>query len=93
MTLPFDALVDAAPDGLIVCDTEGTILLANAETCRMFGYTREELVGQRIEMLVPAAVRARHHQHVAWHLGQECRQGSIIEPGSGGLVRGISSFE
>lgn len=65
MTLPFDALVDAAPDGLIVCDTEGTILLANAETCRMFGYTREELVGQRIEMLVPAAVRARHHQHVA----------------------------
>jgi PAS domain S-box-containing protein len=65
MTLPFKELVDAAPDGLIVCDQTGTILLANAETCRMFGYTRDELVGQKIEILVPAGVRPRHHQYVA----------------------------
>ncbi len=65
MTLPFRELVDAAPDGLIVCDQHGTILLANAETCRMFGYAREELVGQKIELLVPAGVRRRHHQYVA----------------------------
>ena len=64
MTLPYKELVDAAPDGLIVCDQQGTILLANFETCRMFGYARTELVGQKIELLVPAAVRSRHHQYV-----------------------------
>ncbi len=65
MTLPFRELVDAAPDGLIVCDQHGTVLLANAETCRMFGYAREELVGQKVDLLVPSGVRPRHHQHIA----------------------------
>jgi PAS domain S-box-containing protein len=65
MTLPFRELVDAAPDGLIVCDRHGKILLANAETCRMFGYTREELVGNQVDMLVPAGVRPRHHGYVS----------------------------
>lgn len=65
MTLPFRELVDAAPDGLLVCDQRGTILLANAETCRMFGYTREELVGQQVDLLVPSGVRPRHHEYVA----------------------------
>ncbi|MDX2086482.1 MAG: PAS domain S-box protein [Kofleriaceae bacterium] len=63
--LPFRELVDAAPDGLIVCDQQGTILLANAEACRMFGYEREELVGSRIDRLVPASVRPRHDAYVA----------------------------
>jgi len=65
MTLPFRELIDAAPDGLVVCDQQGKILLANAETCRMFGYATEELVGQKVEMLVPAGVRPRHHQYVS----------------------------
>ena len=65
MTLPFRELVDAAPDGLIVCDQQGTVLLANAETCRMFGYVRDELVGQKVDLLVPVGVRPRHHQYVA----------------------------
>ena len=65
MTLPFRELVDAAPDGLIVCDQQGIILLANAETCRMFGYARAELVGQKVELLVPSSVRPRHHEYVA----------------------------
>jgi PAS domain S-box-containing protein len=63
--LPFHALVDAAPDGVICCDHGGVIVLVNAEIERMFGYTREELVGQRIELLVPEAARGQHGQHVA----------------------------
>ncbi len=65
MTLPFRELVDAAPDGLLVCDQTGKILLVNAEALRMFGYARDELLGRTIEVLVPAGIRARHHHHVA----------------------------
>ncbi|CAN5883575.1 hypothetical protein BH11MYX3_BH11MYX3_33820 [soil metagenome] len=64
MTLPFRELVDAAPDGLIVCDPQGRILLANAEACRMFGYSKSELVGEQVDVLVPAGVRPRHHGFV-----------------------------
>jgi PAS domain S-box-containing protein len=63
--LPFRELVDSAPDGMIVCDQHGRIVLVNAETERMFGYARDELVGSQIESLVPDAARAKHGQHVA----------------------------
>jgi PAS domain S-box-containing protein len=67
--LPFRELVDAAPDGLIVCDQRGQILLVNAEAERIFGYSSGELKGSRIDVLVPDAVRARHGQHVAGYTG------------------------
>jgi len=62
--LPFRELIDAAPDGLIVCDARGLILLVNAEACRMFGYASEELIGKQVDVLVPAGVRPRHTSHV-----------------------------
>ncbi|HVV84428.1 MAG TPA: PAS domain S-box protein [Kofleriaceae bacterium] len=65
VSLPFAQLVDAAPDGILVADQAGTIVLVNAETSRMFGYPRSELLGQPIEILVPAAARKRHPHHVA----------------------------
>jgi PAS domain S-box-containing protein len=64
-TLPFRALVDAAPDGILVTGQHGTILLANAEAERMFGYAHDELVGQPIHLLVPDRTRAAHPVHVA----------------------------
>ncbi|HSD89148.1 MAG TPA: PAS domain S-box protein [Kofleriaceae bacterium] len=67
--LPFRELVDAAPDGLIVSDARGKILLVNAEAERMFGYSSGELLGQQIDVLVPDAVRPRHGQHVASFTG------------------------
>lgn len=60
----FRDLVDSAPDGVIVCDPQGKIILVNAETQRMFGYTREELVDQSIEILVPIGARPNHAAHV-----------------------------
>jgi PAS domain S-box-containing protein len=62
--LPFRQLVEAAPDGMVVCDTHGKIVLVNGEAERMFGYTRDELLGQRIELLVPERMRVRHEKHV-----------------------------
>ena len=64
-TLPFRALVDAAPDGILVTGQHGTILLANAEAERMFGYAHDALVGKPIHLLVPDRLRAQHPAHVA----------------------------
>jgi PAS domain S-box-containing protein len=66
--LPFRELVDAAPDGLIVCDQRGTITLVNAEAERMFGYARGELIGKPIDILIPDSVRPRHGHHVASYI-------------------------
>jgi PAS domain S-box-containing protein len=56
----FRRVLELAPDGLMVADEDGVIRLANAQCERLFGYTRDELVGQPVEMLVPHDLRARH---------------------------------
>jgi PAS domain S-box-containing protein len=63
--VPFRALIDAAPDGMLVCDDRGTLVLVNGETERMFGYAHGELLGQPVELLIPIHARARHHHHLA----------------------------
>ena len=56
----FSSVLELAPDGLMVTDEKGVIKLANAKCEELFGYPRVELVGQPVEMLVPADVRSRH---------------------------------
>jgi two-component system, sensor histidine kinase and response regulator len=56
----FRSVLELAPDGLMVADEKGLIQLANAQCEKLFGYPREELIGQTVEMLVPADLRARH---------------------------------
>ena len=63
-TLPFRELFEAAPDGILVTGQHGTILLVNAEAVRMFGYTREQLIGKPVHLLVPERMRAQHPEHV-----------------------------
>ncbi|MDB4960103.1 MAG: hypothetical protein JWP01_102 [Myxococcales bacterium] len=67
--LPYRELLDATPDGLVVCDAKGTILLINAEATRMFGYGHDEMIGKPVEMLVPASVRHRHDAYIAGFTG------------------------
>jgi PAS domain S-box-containing protein len=61
----FRELLEAAPDAIIEVDREGRILLLNLATEQLFGYKREELLGQRVEILVPDALRGGHGQHRA----------------------------
>ena len=65
----FRELLEAAPDAIIEVDREGRILLLNLVTEKMFGYKREELVGQPVEILVPDALRGGHAQHRADYWG------------------------
>jgi hypothetical protein len=56
----FAGLLEAAPDAMVCVERDGRITLVNAQTERLFGYSRDELVGQPVEMLVPDAVRGIH---------------------------------
>jgi PAS domain S-box-containing protein len=57
----FRGLIDAAPDAILVIDSDGRILKANDEAERMFGYSRDDLLGHDVEMIVPDRFRAAHH--------------------------------
>jgi PAS domain S-box-containing protein len=59
----FRHLLEAAPDGIFEVERDGTIVLLNAAAERMFGYQRDELLGQLIEVLVPESMRHRHQEH------------------------------
>lgn len=56
----FRLVVESAPNGMIMIDDMGTITLVNAELERQFGYTRSELLGRSIEVLLPGPLRAGH---------------------------------
>lgn len=58
-----DALFQHATEGIIVADEQGQILRANPSTERLFGYERDELLGQRIEILVPKRYTEQHVHH------------------------------
>ena len=59
------ALLDSAPDAMVIVNREGTIQLTNAEATKMFGYERRQLVGQPVEVLIPERYRDRHGDHRA----------------------------
>ena len=61
----FRELLEAAPDAIMQVDAEGRIILLNRVTEDMFGYTRDELLGQPVEVLIPQELHARHAEHRA----------------------------
>lgn len=79
----FHGLFEAASDAIIISDTTGTIVLVNAEAETLFGYTRSELIGQTIELLIPE----RFHDHHVVH-----RSGYIKEPRARMMGTGLDLY-
>ena len=67
----FRLVVESAPNGLLMIDRHGAIELANSQMEKMFGYERQELLGQPLETLIPERYRAQHPGH---------REGYLADP-------------
>ncbi len=67
----FKGLLETGPDGMVIVDDAGTIVLVNAQIERLFGYGRSELIGQPVEILVPDRFSGMH---------MAFRNGYVTEP-------------
>lgn len=56
-------LSETAPIGILLADEQGKLIDANTQALRMFGYNREELIGETIEILLPERFRCSHQRH------------------------------
>lgn len=65
----FRNVLESAPDAMIIIDHYGRISVVNGQTERMFGYSRDEILGQEIEMLLPERFHERHVSHRAAYAG------------------------
>ena len=59
----FRGLLESAPDAIVVVDDQGEVVLVNVRAEKMFGYDRDELLGERVELLVPDGARRGHVAH------------------------------
>ncbi|MDV6030903.1 MAG: PAS domain S-box protein [Phycisphaera sp. RhM] len=76
----FRGLLEAAPDAMVIVDETGTLTLVNQQTERLFGYDREELLGQPVELLIPQSLRGGH---------VELRNGYFQQPSVRPMGRGL----
>jgi PAS domain S-box-containing protein len=63
--IDFQHLLTSAPDGIVIADETGHVVLANDLVSQLFGYSREELIGQPVELLMPESLRGAHVAHRA----------------------------
>jgi PAS domain S-box-containing protein len=79
----YRGLLEAAPDAMVVIDQSGAIVLLNTQLERLFGFTREELLGKTIELLIPPRFRGAHPGH---------RRGFFADPRVRTMGAGVDLF-
>jgi PAS domain S-box-containing protein len=62
--------LESTPDAMVIVDQDGCIAVVNRQTEQLFGYQREELLGQPIELLVPERFHAAHRRHRSGYLAE-----------------------
>jgi len=77
----FRDLLESAPDAMVIVNQQGEIVLINSQTEALFGYRRDELMHQPVEILVPERFRANHPQHRTQYFdGPSARpMGTVLE--------------
>jgi nitrogen fixation negative regulator NifL len=88
----FRRVVESAPNAIVMVNQEGKIVLVNAQTENLFGYAREELIGQPVEMLVPARLRAAHSDYRTGVFGERYARPMGSGPDLYGLRKDGSEF-
>ncbi len=79
----FRGLLESAPDAMVIVAKDGSIVLVNAQTEKLFGYGRDDLIGQKVELLIP---KRFHHHH------PEHRTGYFGDPKARGMGTGLELF-
>lgn len=60
----YKLIFETSTEGILVCNREGEIKLMNDSIVKLFGYEREELVGQKVELLLPKEIKRKHESHL-----------------------------
>ena len=79
----FVGLLESAPDAKVIADSNGRIQMVNAQTERIFGYERDEIIGKEVEILIPERFRNKHTGH---------RQEYVEHPKVRGMGIGMELF-
>ena len=62
-TLHYDDIIESAPDAMVIVDRDGTIVKVNLQFENMFGYLRDEVIGNKVERLLPERFKNKHPAH------------------------------
>jgi PAS domain S-box-containing protein len=79
----FRGLLESAPDAIVIVDRDARIVLVNGQAQKLFGYDRDEMIGQPIEILLPERLRAQHQLH---------RSGYLADPTTRPMGVGLELF-